>query len=114
MEPRAPTSPAMSTRSSTDLRYDDKHHEKDSLEMSELSDDLPTASDALLHDDVEAQKTETTTPAAPVEYTVSTSRKLIFLSVYFLLNLGLTLSNKAVMQRVSGRAMLMLEEMTSG
>ncbi|KAF2764686.1 TPT-domain-containing protein [Teratosphaeria nubilosa] len=34
----------------------------------------------------------------PTEYTVTLTTKLIFLGLYFLLNLGLTLSNKAVMQ----------------
>ncbi|KAH9818198.1 UDP-galactose transporter 1 [Teratosphaeria destructans] len=34
----------------------------------------------------------------PTEYTVSLTTQLIFLGLYFLLNLGLTLSNKAVLQ----------------
>lgn len=39
--------------------------------------------------------------SAPPEYSTSFAMKLLFLGVYFVLNLGLTLSNKAVMQRVS-------------
>lgn len=35
---------------------------------------------------------------APHEYGVSKTRKLMFLSLYFMLNLGLTLSNKRVLQ----------------
>jgi len=35
----------------------------------------------------------------PYEYGISNSKKLVFLALYFVLNLGLTLSNKGVMQR---------------
>jgi hypothetical protein len=37
-------------------------------------------------------------PTAPAEYHTPVNHKLIFLGLYFILNLGLTLSNKAVMQ----------------
>lgn len=51
--------------------------------------------------DVEAQSASTqTTTATPLEYTVSTSRKLTFLGLYFLLNLSVTLSNKALLRQV--------------
>jgi len=52
-------------------------------------------------DDLEAQDDgqQQDLPAAPAEYSVSTRKKLIFLGLYFLLSLGLTLSNKAVLKR---------------
>jgi len=71
-------------------------HEKYSMEGSDAT------SDSLLGEkDLESQDRIPTTlqPTAPVEYQVSLTRKLVFLGLYFILNLGLTLSNKAVMQR---------------
>lgn len=51
--------------------------------------------------DVEAQASPAqTTTITPLEYTVSTSRKLTFLGLYFLLNLSVTLSNKALLRQV--------------
>lgn len=47
-------------------------------------------------------QTELPTPSsAPPEYRTSSTKKLLFLGIYCALNLGLTLSNKAVMQHVS-------------
>jgi hypothetical protein len=49
--------------------------------------------------------------SVPVEYTISTSRKLSFLALYFLLNLSVTLSNKALLKIVrssSSRPCLMM------
>ncbi|KAK4617560.1 UDP-galactose transporter 1 [Fulvia fulva] len=37
----------------------------------------------------------------PTEYSTSTSKKLVYLALYFLLNLSVTLSNKALLQGVS-------------
>lgn len=76
------SSPADSTRPSTDDILKD-----DNLLESQLSAPLMGAS-------------EVATPPPP-EYRTPYAKKLAFLGVYFALNLGLTLSNKAVMQRVS-------------
>lgn len=51
--------------------------------------------------DLEAATIRST--ATPVEYTVSTSKKLVYLGLYFLLNLAVTLSNKALLQTVSAQ-----------
>lgn len=74
--------------------------EKYSLERSSVSSSSPLTSE-----DVEAQMpaSKESTPA-PVEYTVSTTKKLVFLGLYFFLSLGLTLSNKAVMKKVQHQA----------
>lgn len=69
---------------------------------------VPQPSDGLLKDDHTLEELEAQSPttssspesAAPIEYSISTNRKLAFLSLYFFLNLGLTLSNKAVMQHL--------------
>lgn len=53
--------------------------------------------------DLEAQTPIATSPSTPVEYSVSTSRKLFYLGLYFLLNLAVTLSNKALLRSVSGK-----------
>lgn len=52
--------------------------------------------------DLEAQTPAETSTPTPVEYSVSTSRKLFYLGLYFLLNLAVTLSNKALLRSVSG------------
>lgn len=75
---------------------------------SDLELELPEENHELLSkdeqdgQDLEAQSPiiEPSTPA-PVEYTVSTSRKLFYLGLYFLLNLAVTLSNKALLRAVS-------------
>ncbi|WPG99673.1 gdp-mannose transporter gonst5 [Acrodontium crateriforme] len=82
------------------LRMDEKSS------SMELEDRLPLPSDGLLKDDqnldeLESQLSTTLdSPPAPVEYSISTRRKLVYLGLYFFLNLGLTLSNKAVMQHL--------------
>lgn len=48
--------------------------------------------------DVESQEQPS---ATPLEYTVSTSKKLTYLGLYFLLNLSVTLSNKALLRNAS-------------
>lgn len=72
--------------------------EKYSLDRLSEESDAPLKPEV---DDLEAQadgQTQEQQPA-PAEYSVSTSRKLIFLGLYFLLSLGLTLSNKAVLKK---------------
>lgn len=59
-------------------------------------------------EDIEAQpilnqefKDKTAVVPVAAEYTIPTQKKLIYLSVYFGLNLGLTLYNKALLGNVS-------------
>jgi hypothetical protein len=40
------------------------------------------------------------TTATPLEYTISTARKLTYLGIYFLLNIALTISNKQLLVQV--------------
>ena len=74
--------------------------EKYSLERTSVSDDAPLNKDG---EDVEAQLVTPAQqpPAQPLEYSTSTTKKLVFLGLYFFLSLGLTLSNKALMKKVS-------------
>ncbi|KAM3424100.1 hypothetical protein BST61_g11351 [Cercospora zeina] len=64
------------------------------------SDHVPENHELLDKDerDIESQDTTDNTPR---EYTVSTSKKLTYLGLYFLLNLSITLSNKALLRTVS-------------
>jgi len=74
--------------------------EKYSLERTSVSSDAPLSKD---DGDVEAQLVTPAQPppAQPLEYSTSTTKKLVFLGLYFFLSLGLTLSNKALMRKVS-------------
>jgi hypothetical protein len=74
--------------------------EKYALERTSVSSDAPLNKD---DEDVEAQMAAIaqTPPAQPLEYSTSTTKKLVFLTLYFFLSLGLTLSNKALMKTVS-------------
>lgn len=74
--------------------------EKYSLERTSISSDSPLHKD---DEDVEAQMVTPAQPppAQPLEYSTSTTKKLVFLGLYFFLSLGLTLSNKALMKTVS-------------
>lgn len=74
--------------------------EKYSLERTSVSSDAPLNKD---DGDVEAQLVTPAQPppAQPLEYSTSTTKKLVFLGLYFFLSLGLTLSNKALMRKVS-------------
>lgn len=90
-------------RQSSELSHLSHHSseaEKYSLERTSISSDAPLNKD---DEDLEAQ---TATPAQqpsaqPLEYSTSTTKKLVFLGLYFFLSLGLTLSNKALMKTVS-------------
>jgi len=74
--------------------------EKYGLERTSVSSDAALNKD---DEDVEAQVVSPAQPppAQPLEYSTSTTKKLVFLGLYFFLSLGLTLSNKALMKRVS-------------
>lgn len=86
--------------------------QRDTREWTELNDraaDMESRTDdthELLHKDerdVEAHRIplNPTTTATPLEYTVSMSKKLTYLALYFLLNLSVTLSNKALLRIAS-------------
>lgn len=66
------------------------------IEICLTDSELSTEDEAFL----ESQPVATETPT-PVEYTVPYQTKLIYLALYFMLNLTLTLSNKGIMQQVS-------------
>lgn len=72
--------------------------EKYSLDRLSEESDAPLKPEGDLEAQVAAESKEQ--QPAPAEYSVSTSRKLVFLGLYFLISLGLTLSNKAVLKRV--------------
>lgn len=72
-------------------------------EMSrfEVESDLEAKARLPDEDRLEAQATDSNTDACvPQERRTSLRTKLLFLCAYFVLNLGLTLSNKAVLRRV--------------
>lgn len=104
-------------RYSTDV--DRKYSEEDMpVELSELEPREYQEDRGLLNNlekDVEAQNPQTTSAdtSTPVEYTVSTGRKLAFLGVYFVLNLSLTLSNKALLNHASYPWMLTFAHTTA-
>lgn len=75
-----------------------------SMDSSELSSIHEESEDEELlreQDDLEAQKVAPPPSTQPAEYHISTSKKLSYLGLYFLLNLGVTLSNKALLRSVS-------------
>jgi len=87
--------------------------EKPQVNMSQLSDSrfLDSSSPAssteslLAEFDLEGQKNDADAEAAEsgpiaVEYTVAARMKLIYLAGYFMLNLALTIYNKALLQKV--------------
>lgn len=72
--------------------------EKYPMDRTSVSSDAPLKDD---QDDLEAQTVVQAQqpPAQPLEYSTSTTKKLVFLGLYFFLSLGLTLSNKALMKK---------------
>ena len=65
--------------------------------------DISKASNDRVHDDealLESQPAVIESTATPLEYSVPLGKKLSYLALYFLLNLSLTLSNKAILQQV--------------
>jgi hypothetical protein len=70
-------------------------HEKDSLDHS----DAESASSLLL--DAQELEAQSELLSAPPQDLVPRRTKMIFVALYFLLNLSLTLSNKSVLSRVS-------------
>ena len=76
-------------------------HSMESNDRSELSSIAEEGHELLQKGerDLESQ-TITKTQSTPTEYSTSTSKKLVYLALYFLLNLSVTLSNKALLQGV--------------
>jgi len=95
---------------------DDPQEWKSSSRNSEsddtLLDDEMTYQNLYKMDDIESQpilkeefKDEPSSSPIAAEYGIPAQKKLIYLSVYFMLNLGLTLYNKALLGNVSSRFM---------
>lgn len=105
-----PSSPVQSPRTTDNntLAYMDEKRGYDSMESSDRSE-LESQTEEESHEllDKDERDLESQTPveanATPVEYTVSTHKKLFFLGLYFLLNLSVTLSNKALLKTVYTR-----------
>ena len=79
------------------------------------TDSRRTSSDSTFEDHaflLESQHAEHQ-PAQPLEYSVSFGKKLTYLALYFLLNLGLTLTNKAVLERVKAPLLLTVMHATA-
>lgn len=70
--------------------------EKPYLDMRRLSEDRVHEDDDLL----ESQPIVPQQQADPPEYSVPYTKKLLYLALYFVLNLSLTLSNKGILQQV--------------
>lgn len=73
----------------------------DSSELSSIHEESEDEELLRAQDDLEAQKAVPPPSTQPAEYAISTSKKLTYLGLYFLLNLGVTLSNKALLRSVS-------------
>lgn len=90
------------------MPMDSQRDTRESTEFNDRAADMESRTDdthELLHKDerdVEAHRIplNPTTTATPLEYTVSMSKKLTYLALYFLLNLSVTLSNKALLRIV--------------
>lgn len=77
-----------------------QHDENEKLSWEEERNSSSSTDHLLQDEDVYDEKHEQPEQQpAPVEYTVPAAKKLMYLGLYFILNLGLTLSNKAVMQK---------------
>jgi hypothetical protein len=74
--------------------------EKPSLDSSSSSSSSSSESEeGLLHDARELEAQQQSDPAP--EHQTSTRKKIIFVALYFFLNLTLTLTNKSVLNHVS-------------
>ena len=108
--------PRESSRSSNDSYRDNTSDQDDDSDYTD--DDLPSPNQSLLKDDVEAQPTlcistdSRSSPSVALEYRIPASRKLAYLGLYFLLNLSLTIYNKAVLGSVSCCVVMRLDSLT--
>lgn len=102
--PSQPLSPSCGTERSSKESYRDSVF-SDQEDDPEFTEDESSAKQRLFMNDVEAQPTlSVSTPTSPTiapEYRIPASRKLAYLALYFLLNLTLTIYNKAVLGTVS-------------
>lgn len=102
-----PSSPACGTSRSSKESYRDSVFSEKEEETEYTEDELPSVKQRLLMNDVEGQpmlSVSTSVPSSPtsaLEYRIPASRKLAYLGLYFLLNLSLTIYNKAVLGTVS-------------
>ena len=71
----------------------------DSLSSSSPSSSSSESAEGLLHDARELEAQQLPDPAP--EHQTSTRKKIIFVALYFFLNLTLTLTNKSVLNHVS-------------
>lgn len=69
--------------------------------MSEEDHELLTKAERDLDEQERDAPTQDPDSATPVEYTTSNTKKLVYLALYFVLNLSVTLSNKALLRTVS-------------
>lgn len=77
-------------------REDKLEMEKPYLDSSRTSTDSVHKDETLL----ESQPIIPETPPTPLEYSVPFHKKLLYLALYFVLNLSLTLTNKGILQQV--------------
>lgn len=87
----------------TTNEYDDKEKYDSGQEDFSSGSSTPQASHALLEDGrrlEEQAESAQSTQQIPAEHRSSYAKKLIFLGAYFLLNLTLTISNKALLGKV--------------
>lgn len=100
-----------SSRKSSDYegsKYDEDDEDDTTTTWSDADADHTRLLRNRPSDDLESQTrrrpatAQLETSSQPVEYSVPTSKKLFYLALYFAFNLGLTLSNKALLGHVSG------------
>lgn len=107
-----PLSPACETSRSSKESYRDSIFSDKEEESEYTEDETSSAKQRLLMNDVEAQPTlsvsinSSSSPSSALEYRIPASRKLAYLGLYFLLNLSLTIYNKAVLGTVSATQLL--------
>jgi hypothetical protein len=107
----AHTSPSFSydTRQEWNASRTGSPRDSDS-EITLLGDEMADQSLKKSIDDIESQsfsvKDAGSSPVA-AEYRVTTRKKMTYLGVYFLLNLGLTLYNKALLGNVGSQILMM-------
>jgi hypothetical protein len=109
--PQSPTMPSSRPSSSSGTERSSKESFRDSIfsdkddESESTEDEKSPLRSSPSQNDVEAQPTLglsiPSPPATALEYRIPASRKLAYLALYFLLNLSLTIYNKAVLGSVS-------------
>jgi hypothetical protein len=109
-------SPSRETSRSSKESYRDILSDQDD-DSESTEDEMASIKQRLMRDDVEAQPTlcvstdTNSSTSVALEYRIPASRKLAYLALYFLLNLSLTIYNKAVLGAVS-RSIVQLQSPT--